>query len=62
MSEQGFSIEINRSSRDTEVYKNIDMTVKFICSGAMKANWKPKAINRLLRFLRFKNFKRYAFK
>ena len=39
MSEQGFSIDINRSNRDTEVYKNIDMTVKFTCSGAMKANW-----------------------
>lgn len=61
-SEQGFSIDVNRISRDTEVYKNIDMTVKFTCSGTMKANWKPKAINRLLRFLRFKNFKRFAFK
>ena len=37
------------------------MTVRFVC-GSLHANWKPKAINRLLRFLRFKNFKRYAFK
>ena len=37
------------------------MVVRFSC-GTMRANWKPKAINRLLRFLRFKNYKRLAFK
>lgn len=59
--ESGFSVDINRITRGTDIYKNVDMTVKFAC-GALHANWKPKAINRLLRFLRFKNFKRYAFK
>jgi len=60
-SEQGFSIDINRCTRGTSVYKDVDMTVKFSC-GAAQANWKPKAINRLLRFLRLKNFKRFAYK
>ena len=61
LSEQGFTIDINRCDRDADIYKNCDMTVKFTCS-EVRANWKPKAINRLLRFLRYKNFKRNAFK
>ena len=47
--------------RGTELYRNVDMVVTFT-SGKMRANWNPKAINRLLKFLRFKNFKKLAFK
>ena len=60
-SERGFTVDVNRCARDTSIYKNVDMTVKFTC-GAMDVNWRPKAVNRLLKFLRLNKFKRFAYK
>ena len=37
------------------IYKNIDMTVDVGIS-SLNVNWKPKSINRMLRFLRFMKF------
>ena len=59
--EEGFKINVNRCERNVAVYKNIDMFVE-VTINKLHVHWKPKSINRMLRFIRFMKFHVYQYK